>query len=134
MQTVDLRSHLDRRLPGGLGLLALAGFIIWKGLDPDQTGRLIFGLLVGFFGLLAVAERRFVVIDEQAGTLTKKLGIILAVKVRTLALAEIKGVALSVHFPKSHGKKGNSRRYRLSVAGPKDGAITEHGNEWYARR
>ena len=94
MAKIDLRSHLDQRIQIGVVLLALAAFSIWKGRTPDEFGWLIFGVCVGFFGLLAVGERRFVVVDEQAGTLTKKRGILFAIPLGSLALREVNSVVL----------------------------------------
>jgi hypothetical protein len=128
MEKIDLRSHLDRRFAIGVGLLALAAFSIWKGRAPDEFGWLVFGVCVGIFGLLAVGERHFIVVDEQSGTVTKKRGLLCAIRLGSLPLPEIKGVAVSSH------SKGRSTRYRVSVTGPKDGVLAEYGSEWYARQ
>jgi len=134
MQKVDLRSHLDQRLPIGLGLLALAAWCIWQWDDPDEAGWLIFGLYIGFFGLLAVAERRFAVVDEHAGVLTNKRGLIFAVTLGSVALTEVKCVELTLRLAEDDGKKGRSTRYRLRVTGPKSGVLAHYQDEWHARR
>src|SRR5688500_1126225 len=113
---IDPRDYTDNRLPIGVLLLAFAAFCAWQGRWPDEVGWWIAAACIGFFGLLAVGERHFVVVDEQAGVLQRKRGFVFVVTRASVAIGDIKCGELSKYTIKSGGKNGKTTRYRISIS------------------
>jgi hypothetical protein len=133
MHKIDLRAHADKRLPIGWLLLVLAAFCIWYGIRAPGVGWVVFGACVAFFGLLAVGERHFIVIDAESGFLTRMRGVVVVVPRASLAIADIRHIELRSYTLRRNRKDSGTERYPVWVCGSTGGKLAEYGDEWYAR-
>ena len=133
MLKVNLRTSSRTRRFGGLFLLALCGCGVYLAHEPQgwRIDSLVLIACLSLIGVFLIAERHLLVVDQQAGVVTRRRGLLLTFTMASVAIAKVKGVALRPYVKRKPRSDDDETRYLVrAIGGPQLAVLT---NPWHAR-
>lgn len=133
MLKVNLRNSSRTRRFGGMFLLVLCGCGVYLAHEPQgwRIDSLVLIACLSIIGVFLIAERHLLVVDQQAGVLTRRRGVLLTFTMASVAIAKVKGVALRTYVKRKPRSDDDETWYLVrAIGGPQLAVLT---NPWHAR-